>query len=222
MLRLRCHSLEGWARPSTSGARETERHTERVTEMTMRLARTMGIGDKEARPHPPRRAPARHRQDRHSDSILLKPGPLTDEEWLLMRKHPQLAFEMLQPIAYLRPALDIPLRPPRALGRHGLPARAQRRADPPGGAHLRRGRRVGRPRCRRPALSGPLSKRRGARKIRSLAGAQLDPKAVEGFLKAGGGRICRERACGRSKAVPGGAVNALPRRKENMPGVTGI
>jgi putative two-component system response regulator len=42
------------------------------------------------------------------DSILHKPGPLTDEEWVIMRKHPQYAFEMLSPISYLRPALDIP------------------------------------------------------------------------------------------------------------------
>jgi HD-GYP domain-containing protein (c-di-GMP phosphodiesterase class II) len=42
------------------------------------------------------------------DSILLKPDKLTDEEWVLMRKHTQLAFDMLAPITYLKPALDIP------------------------------------------------------------------------------------------------------------------
>jgi putative nucleotidyltransferase with HDIG domain len=42
------------------------------------------------------------------DAILLKPGPLTEEEWVIMRKHPTYAFEMLSPIAYLKPALDIP------------------------------------------------------------------------------------------------------------------
>jgi putative two-component system response regulator len=42
------------------------------------------------------------------DSILLKPDKLTDEEWTLMRQHPQLAYNMLHPIEYLRPALDIP------------------------------------------------------------------------------------------------------------------
>jgi putative nucleotidyltransferase with HDIG domain len=42
------------------------------------------------------------------DGILLKAGPLTDEEWVIMRQHPQLAFEMLSPIEFLQPALDIP------------------------------------------------------------------------------------------------------------------
>jgi HD-GYP domain-containing protein (c-di-GMP phosphodiesterase class II) len=42
------------------------------------------------------------------DSILLKPGPLTEDEWIIMRKHPVYALELLSPIAYLRPALDIP------------------------------------------------------------------------------------------------------------------
>jgi HD-GYP domain-containing protein (c-di-GMP phosphodiesterase class II) len=42
------------------------------------------------------------------DEILLKPGPLTDEEWVIMKKHPILAYEMLYPIRYLRSALDIP------------------------------------------------------------------------------------------------------------------
>jgi len=42
------------------------------------------------------------------DEILLKPGPLTEDEWVLMRKHPVSAFEMLSPIRYLRKALDIP------------------------------------------------------------------------------------------------------------------
>jgi HD-GYP domain-containing protein (c-di-GMP phosphodiesterase class II) len=42
------------------------------------------------------------------DGILLKPGKLTEDEWLIMKKHPSLAFEMLSPIRYLQSAIDIP------------------------------------------------------------------------------------------------------------------
>jgi len=42
------------------------------------------------------------------DNILLKADELTDEEWEIMRKHPQFAYEMLSSIRYLQPALDIP------------------------------------------------------------------------------------------------------------------
>jgi HD-GYP domain-containing protein (c-di-GMP phosphodiesterase class II) len=42
------------------------------------------------------------------DAILFKPGPLTEEEWEMMRQHPTHAYDMLSPIAYLRPVLHIP------------------------------------------------------------------------------------------------------------------
>jgi HD-GYP domain-containing protein (c-di-GMP phosphodiesterase class II) len=42
------------------------------------------------------------------DAILLKPGPLDENEWAIMRRHPDYAYQMLLPIAYLREALDIP------------------------------------------------------------------------------------------------------------------
>jgi HD-GYP domain-containing protein (c-di-GMP phosphodiesterase class II) len=42
------------------------------------------------------------------DSILLKPGQLTDDERQLIERHPVYAYEMLSPIEFLRPALDIP------------------------------------------------------------------------------------------------------------------
>jgi HD-GYP domain-containing protein (c-di-GMP phosphodiesterase class II) len=43
------------------------------------------------------------------DAILHKPGPLDENEWAIMRKHPEYAVDMLEPVEYLRPALTIPL-----------------------------------------------------------------------------------------------------------------
>jgi HD-GYP domain-containing protein (c-di-GMP phosphodiesterase class II) len=42
------------------------------------------------------------------DNILFKPGPLDDAEWDIMRRHPVYAYELLSPITFLRPVLDIP------------------------------------------------------------------------------------------------------------------
>jgi HD-GYP domain-containing protein (c-di-GMP phosphodiesterase class II) len=76
--------------------------------MTSGLARALGIS--EERLVQVRRGALLHDIGKMGvpDDILLKPGPLTDEEWVIMRQHPQFAFEMLSPIQYLNLALDIP------------------------------------------------------------------------------------------------------------------
>ena len=101
-------TIEGWSRAMDLRDHETEGHSRRVTEMTLRLARAMGMGEAEL-VHV-RRGALLHDIGKMGipDRILLKPGPLTDEELAVMRRHPAYAFEMLSPIAFLRPALDIP------------------------------------------------------------------------------------------------------------------
>ena len=176
-------TLEGWARALDLRNRATERHTERVAEMTMRLARSMGVSERELVNI--RRGALLHDIGKIAipDSILLKPGPLSDEEWALMYRHPQDAFNMLQPIAYLRPALDIPYAHhekwdgtgyPRSLKGEQIPlaARIFAVADVWDAMtdELRPYRKA-------------LSKEEIREHIRSLAGSQLDPKVVEAFLK---------------------------------------
>jgi putative nucleotidyltransferase with HDIG domain len=101
-------TIEGWSAALDLRDRETEGHSQRVTEMTMQVARSLGIGEAEL-VHV-RRGALLHDIGKMGvpDSILLKPDKLSDEEWVIMRRHPQFAFDMLSPIAYLRPALDIP------------------------------------------------------------------------------------------------------------------
>ncbi len=102
-------TLEGWSRALDLRDRETEGHTRRVTELTMRLAEAMGGVNAENLQHI-RRGAMLHDIGKMGipDNILLKPGPLNDEEWTVMRRHPALAYELLSPIAYLGPALEIP------------------------------------------------------------------------------------------------------------------
>jgi PAS domain S-box-containing protein/putative nucleotidyltransferase with HDIG domain len=101
-------TIEGWSRALDLRDRETEGHSLRVTNMTLRLAKCMGI---EQREHLNlRRGALLHDIGKMGipDEILFKKGPLNDSEWVVMRKHPTYAYEMLQPIDYLHPALVIP------------------------------------------------------------------------------------------------------------------
>jgi HD-GYP domain-containing protein (c-di-GMP phosphodiesterase class II) len=101
-------TIEGWSRAMDLRDRETEGHTQRATEMTLKLARHMGLSEAELA-HV-RRGALLHDIGKIGvpDHILNKPGSLTDEEWAVMRKHPQFAYDLISPIAYLAPALDIP------------------------------------------------------------------------------------------------------------------
>jgi PAS domain S-box-containing protein/putative nucleotidyltransferase with HDIG domain len=101
-------TIKGWAFALDLRDKETEEHSLRVTEMTVNIAREMGMSQEEL-VHV-RRGALLHDIGKMgvSDTILLKPGELTKEEWVIMRQHPTFAFEMLSTIEYLRPALDIP------------------------------------------------------------------------------------------------------------------
>jgi putative nucleotidyltransferase with HDIG domain len=101
-------TLEGWVHALDLRDKETEGHTQRVTTLTQRLARSMGVDDA-ALIHITRGA-LLHDIGKMAipDRILLKPGDLTAEERALIQKHPVYAYEMLKPIKFLHPALDIP------------------------------------------------------------------------------------------------------------------
>ncbi len=101
-------TLEGWSLALELRDHETRGHTLRVADLTVRLARELGMSDEEL--VQARRGALLHDIGKMAvpDAVLLKPGPLTDDEWRTMRRHPVHAFELLSRIAYLRPALDIP------------------------------------------------------------------------------------------------------------------
>jgi len=101
-------TIEGWSRALDLRDRETEGHSQRVTEMTLVLACARGMDEQEQLNV--RRGALLHDIGKMGipDSILLKPGPLTPDEWVIMRQHPVLAYQLLSPIIYLHPALDVP------------------------------------------------------------------------------------------------------------------
>jgi putative nucleotidyltransferase with HDIG domain len=88
--------------------KETKDHSLRVTEMTLKLARMAGMSETEI-------LHVKHGALLHDigkmgipDAILLKEDLLSFDEQDIIRKHPIYAYEMLSPIEYLRPALEIP------------------------------------------------------------------------------------------------------------------
>ena len=101
-------TIDGWSRALDLRDKETEDHTRRVTELTLRLAQRMNIPGEELIHL--RRGSTLHDIGKVAipDHILFKPSPLTKEEWTVMRRHPLIAAEMLKPISYLTPALPIP------------------------------------------------------------------------------------------------------------------
>ena len=106
--RIYDETIEGWAKALELRDKESKGHALRVTSMTIELARRLGVEDKDMVDM--RRGAQLHDIGKIAipDKILFKPGPLTEDEWEVMRKHPMYAFELLSPVTYLQKCVDIP------------------------------------------------------------------------------------------------------------------
>jgi putative nucleotidyltransferase with HDIG domain len=177
-------TLEGWSHALEMRDRETEGHTLRVADETVRLAKAMGIADADL-VHI-RRGALLHDIGKMGipDNILLKPGPLNDDEWKIMRNHPTHAYELLAPIDYLQSAIDIPYCHhekwdgtgyPRGLEREQIPLAARIFAVVDIWDALS---------SERP-YRGSWKEDRVREYIQSISGTHLDPHVVESFLNLG-------------------------------------
>jgi putative nucleotidyltransferase with HDIG domain len=101
-------TIEGLSRALDLRDRETKEHTSRVTQITVKLATRLGV--KQSDLLHVRRGAILHDIGKVAipDQILFKPGPLAQDEWEIMRRHPTIAVELLSPVNYLEPALEIP------------------------------------------------------------------------------------------------------------------
>jgi HD-GYP domain-containing protein (c-di-GMP phosphodiesterase class II) len=101
-------TLDGWVRALEARDLDTKGHSRRVCELTVELARALGMSSDEL--EQVHRGAMIHDIGKIGipDSILHKPGPLSEDEWEIMRKHPEYAYRLLSPIQFLSPALDIP------------------------------------------------------------------------------------------------------------------
>lgn len=100
--------LKAWVRALSFRDHETKGHSERVVDLTVDLARKMGIA--ESMITHVRRGALLHDIGKLgvSDTILLKKGKLTEDEMDRMKLHPMIGRELLSKIPFLKRALDIP------------------------------------------------------------------------------------------------------------------
>lgn len=174
-------TLEGWSAALDLRDKETEGHTQRVTELTVTLVRAMGLPAEEL-VHI-RRGALLHDIGKMGipDHILLKPGKLSDEEWEIMRKHPTYAYELLKPIAYLRPALEIPYSHHEKWDGTGYPLGLKGEQIPLAARIFAVADVYDALTSDRPYRAG-WPKEKVLEHIRSLAGIHFDPQVVQIFL----------------------------------------
>lgn len=175
-------TIEGWSRALDLRDKETEGHTQRVTDITVKLAESFGLSGMEL-------VHIRWGALLHDigkmgipDEILLKPDSLTEEEWIVMKKHPVYAYEMLSPIRYLRSALEIPYCHHERWDGKGYPVGLRGEQIPLAARIFALVDTWDALRSDRPYQAG-LSAAGAREAIRALAGTHLDPHVVQVSLE---------------------------------------
>jgi putative nucleotidyltransferase with HDIG domain len=161
---------------------ETEGHSERVVAYALALAREMGLSG-EFLEHLERGA-LLHDIGKIGvpDAILCKPGPLTEEEWGIMRRHPELGYQMLAGIPFLEEARTIVLHHQERYDGRGYPQGLR-------GEEIHLGARIFAVIDSFDALTHDRRYRRAvsddeaATEIERCSGTQFDPQVVQAFLR---------------------------------------
>jgi len=175
-------TLEGWVRALDLRDRETEGHTKRVTRLTVRLARRMGIPEEEVEHL--RRGALLHDIGKIGipDSVLRKSGALDEAEWELMRMHPVWAHEMISSVEFLQPALDIPYCHHEKWDGTGYPRGLKGEAIPLAACVFAVVDVWDALRSERP-YSAAWDDERALEHLREQAGSHFDPAVVDEFLR---------------------------------------
>jgi HD-GYP domain-containing protein (c-di-GMP phosphodiesterase class II) len=179
-------TIEGWSRVLEARGIESSGHTRRVAELTVRLAQAAGFGAAEMAHL--RRGALLHDIGMLSipEAVLLKPGPLSEAERAIVQQHPDLGFGILAPIAYLRPALDIPYCHHERWDGGGYPRGLRGDVIPPAArlfavVDVRDALRADRP------YRAAWTDAAAVAYLQEKAGTQFDPQMVRMFLQQGVG-----------------------------------
>lgn len=174
-------TLMGWAQAVELRDQETAGHTQRVTELTVKLAQQLGLPYEDIEHL--RRGAILHDVGKLGvpDAVLLKPGQLNEEEWALMRKHPTLAYQWLSGIPFLRKALAIPYAHHERWDGSGYPRGLQGEAIPLEARIFAVVDVYDALTSDRPYRQA-WPKEKALAYIREQSGKQFDPRVVEAFL----------------------------------------
>ncbi|MBI1738958.1 MAG: response regulator [Acidobacteria bacterium] len=159
---------------------ETEGHCQRVTAYTICIARAMGVS-----------GPALHHIARGAflhdigkmavaDNILRKPGPLTPEEWTVIKRHSEIGYAVLKRIPFLKEAAEIVLAHQERFDGSGYPRGLKGDQIPLGARIFAIADTLDAMISDRPYRRA-LSLAEAHEEIAKFAGSQFDPKAVEVF-----------------------------------------
>lgn len=174
--------IEDLARILDLRNKELPGHSQRVADFTVRLGRAMGVSDADCLHM--RQGALLHDIGKMGipDDVLLKPGPLTAEEWSLVRMHPLYAYHMLASITYLQPALDIPYCHHEHWDGSGYP-RGLAGEEIPLAARIFAVADVWDALCSDKPFRKAWSQRQAYQLILQESGANLDPDVVAAFVK---------------------------------------
>ncbi len=175
-------TLRSWSRALNLRHKETDAHTQRVVEISMMLAQKMGLQGERLVHF--RRGAILHDIGKMGipDEILLKPGPLTEDEWQVMRQHPLYAQQLISPIRYLEPALLIPYYHHERWDGSGYPMRLKGEEIPLEARIFAIVDVWDALRSDRPYRKA-LPDEEATQYIREQSGKQLDPEVVRAFLE---------------------------------------
>ncbi|MEN6572070.1 MAG: HD domain-containing phosphohydrolase [Anaerolineaceae bacterium] len=181
LVRAYDETLAGWINLLELRDKETEGHTLRVLDIMIDAAEMYGFHGEEMANL--RRGVILHDIGKVAipDRILNKPGPLSEQEWVIMRQHPQLAYEMLTRIDYLRPAVEIPYCHHERWDGGGYP-QGLKGTQIPLSARIFAVIDTFDALISHRAYRRPMSLEDALKTIRSQSGAQFDPEVVEKCL----------------------------------------
>ncbi len=175
-------TVESWSRLLDIRDKETEGHNKRVTSLMVRLARHVGMTEEEV-------SFVKWGAQLHDigkmavpDHILHKHGPLTVEEWVEIRRHPAVAYEMLAPIEFLGPAIDVAYCHHEKWDGTGYP-RSLKGTAIPAAARLFAVIDVYDALCSDRCYRDGWPEHKVCEYLREQAGTHFEPKAVEAFLE---------------------------------------